>query len=296
VSTAIAGQYAELKPARTWLELGARVLAQAGIESATLDASLLLAEACGAERARLLAGLAEVKPGQALRFKSLLARRVAREPVAYILGRKEFFSMELLVSRRVLIPRPETETLVEAALSWARSRPLERILDLGTGCGAIALALARHLPEAQIVATDICAAALALARRNALRLGCAERIEFRRGDLWSALEGAGEKPQSFDLVLANPPYIAQGDFDRLPPEVKSYEPEIALLGGADGLAYYRKIARGLPGHLVSGGRVAFEVGLEQAGHVAQICRQAGARDTYRVRDLAGVERMVAACF
>lgn len=296
MNAVIVGQNAEARPARVWLELGARILAQAGIESAALDASLLLAEACGVERVCLLAGLVEVTPAKALHYNSLLARRAAREPVAYILGRKEFFSLELLVSRHVLIPRPETETLVETALSLARTRPVERILDLGTGSGAIALALARQLPNARIVATDISAAALALARANALRLGCARRIEFRQGDLWSALENEKDELSHFDLVLANPPYVAQRDFEHLPPEVKNHEPKIALLGGADGLVYYRRIVSDLPRRLACGGCAAFEVGLGQADDVAEICRRAGARDTYRVRDLAGVERVVAASF
>jgi release factor glutamine methyltransferase len=292
----IARRSAASERTRRWLEFGARLLAEAGIENAALDASLLLAEACGVERVQLLVGSFDVKPAQVVRFKSMLARRAVREPLAYILGRKEFFSLELLISPDVLIPRPETETLVETALLWARAHSVERILELGTGSGAIALALAWHLPQAQIIATDISESALAIAVRNARRLGCAERVEFRRGDWWSALDNIDGKPQSFDMVLANPPYVAQGELARLAPEVREHEPKIALLSGVDGLACFRKIACGLRAHLASGGYAAFEVGLGQAEQVAQICRDSGAHSTRLFRDLAGIERVVAACF
>ncbi len=288
--------HSEPRTAPRWLELGARILAESGIESAALDASLLLAGACGAERARLLAGLVDVGPAQASRFKAMLARRAAREPVAYILGHKEFFSLEFLVSRDTLIPRPETETLVEAALSWARTHRVARVIDLCTGCGAIALALARHMPGTRVAATDISEPALAVARRNARQLGLGERVEFYCGDLWYPLEPLGEKLEPFDMVVANPPYVAENDFDRLAPEIRGYEPKIALVAGNDGLAYYREILRGAPRFLRAGGYVAFEVGLGQADSVAQIFSATGARTIYRFRDLAGFERVVAASF
>jgi len=215
-------------------------LRAAGVESPRLDAELLLAEAAGLERARLIAAPeAELEPAAARRFGELVRRRLRREPVSQILGRKGFRRLELAVDRRVLTPRPETELLVEVALE---RRP-RRALDVGTGSGAIALALADELPSCEVVATDASAAALEVARANAARLGLAERVRFFVGTLPGEAGGGGEGSdgEAFDLVLANLPYVPEPEWERLPPEVREWEPREALVAGADGLDAYRAL-------------------------------------------------------
>jgi len=272
------------------------VLSAAGIESAELEASLLLAEACGVERSAILAGKICLTLDQVAVFKAMLRRRAAREPIAYILRHKEFFSLEFFVSPAVLIPRPETELLVEAALRWSGERAVDEILDLGTGSGAIAIALAVHLPKVHIVGVDISTEALALARRNAMRHGVLDRIDFVAGDLWKALEQQKYSGLLFNIIVSNPPYVPEDQFEELAPEIKNYEPKIALLGGPDGLFYHRRIAYGAKQRLVPGGLLLLEVGQGQAERVAQICLDAGARKVERLKDLAGIERVVSAQF
>lgn len=223
-------------------------LRAAGVEEPRLDAELLLAEAAGVGRARLIAEPeAQLSPAAGRRFGELVRRRLRREPVSQILGRKGFRRLELAVDRRVLTPRPETELLVEVALE---RRPA-RALDIGTGSGAIALALADELPGCEVVATDTSAAALAVARANAERLGLAGRVRFLEGTLPGDGDGVGsagvargtgpggEPGGGFDLVLANLPYVPEGEWAGLPPEVREWEPREALLAGPDGLDAYR---------------------------------------------------------
>ncbi|HET7588735.1 MAG TPA: peptide chain release factor N(5)-glutamine methyltransferase [Solirubrobacterales bacterium] len=270
-------------------------LTAAGIEMPRLDAELLLAEATGWERARFAAEPEAGVPAAAgRRFGELVRRRLRREPVAYILGRKGFRHIELTVDRRVLIPRPETELLVEVALEL---RP-GRVLDVGTGSGAIALAVADELPGAEVIATDTSSAALEVARGNAERLGLAGRVTFRGGMIPDEA-GAGhpQRAPGFDLVLANLPYVAERDWLSLQPEVTQWEPREALLAGPDGLDAYRAFIPGCGRALAcisrqSSTTLAVEVGEGQAGAVGALMREAGFGGIEARRDLAGVERVV----
>lgn len=275
--------------------LGAAIdaLAAAEVEEPRLDAELLLAEAAGADRAALVADPgAEVSPAAGRRFGEMVRRRLRREPVAYILGRRGFRNIELGVDRRVLIPRPETELLVELALE---RRP-RKLLDVGTGSGAIALAVADELPDCEVVATDTSPAALEVARANAARLGLADRVRF--------LDGTVPEGEPFDLILANLPYVAERDWPSLQPELTRWEPREALLAGPDGLDAYRIFFAELGRHsaecqciLSPSGRqnacaVAVEVGEGQAPGLVGLFAEAGFGSIERRRDLAGVERVV----
>lgn len=276
---------------RGWLRQAAALLAAAGVDSARLDAEVIAATVLGIDRARMLAGNHELGAGALNVLGQMLARRTDREPLAYVVGHKEFYSLKFKVTPEVLIPRPETELLVETALAAIGGRPRARVLDLGTGSGAIAIAIAANSRETTIVATDISLGALRCARDNARCLGCDSRIEFRHGDLWQAL-GATAEP--FDLVVSNPPYIAEREYALLMPEVGRYEPGLALLGGDDGLLFYRRISQELGAYLKSGGEVIVEVGVGQAGEVAKMLTGAGCAAVGPIHDLAGRERLVRA--
>lgn len=279
-------------PRRTIGETAAR-LARAGVETARLDAELMLAEAAGVDRARLYMGAGALDSAAQARFAAMVELRARRMPLAYILGRREFYSLEIKVAPGVLIPRPETETLVALALGQLAVRPDARVLDLGCGSGAIALALAANAPQARIVAADIAADALEIAAQNAARLGVAAQIEFVRGDCFTPLDGAGGLGR-FNLIVANPPYIADAEIAALAPEVRDFEPRIALAGGADGCDFYRRIAAGLNAHLAPAGAVIVEVGAKQAAAAAAIFRRAGRGEITIARDLAGIERVILA--
>ena len=261
-------------------------LRAAGVEDPRLDAELLLAEATGWSRAALVADPgAGVPPAAARSFGEMVRRRLRREPVAYILGRKGFRAIELAVDRRVLIPRPETELLVELALEMKPAR----VLDVGTGSGAIALAVADELPSCEVTATDTSAGALAVARGNAERLGLADRVRI--------LEGTLPENESFDLILANLPYVAERDWPFLQPEVTQWEPHEALLAGPDGLDAYRALIQKSAGpfHRIASkrsGGLCVEVGEGQAAAVASLLAEAGFGDVETRRDLAGIERVV----
>lgn len=278
--------------------LGAAVdgLSAAGIEDPRLDAELLLCEATGWDRAHLAANPeAEIAPAAARRFGETVRRRLRREPVAYILGRRGFRQIELAVDPRVLIPRPETELLVELALEV---RP-RTVLDIGTGSGAIALAIADELPECAVTATDTSAGALEVARANAERLGLAGRVELIDGTL-------PPEPAEFDLILANLPYVGEAEWGSLEPEVTEWEPREALLAGPDGLDAIRiavpALVRALCGRSSfryadeSATSVAPVVGLEvgegQAAAVGELLGEAGFGSVETRRDLAGIERVV----
>jgi release factor glutamine methyltransferase len=269
--------------------LGAAVdgLAAAEIEDPRLDAELLLAEATGQSRAMLIADPdAEVVPTAGRRFGEMVRRRLRREPVAYILGRKGFRRLELAVDPRVLIARPETEMLVDLALEL---RPA-RVLDVGTGSGAIALAVADELLDAEVVATDTSPGALEVARANAERLGLRERVRFVEGTLPDDGDG-------FDLILANLPYVPERDWLSLQPEVTKYEPREALLAGPDGLDAYRAFIPECAGHFnryaeEKTGALGVELGEGQAPAVAELMRAAGFGEVETRRDLAGIERVV----
>jgi release factor glutamine methyltransferase len=251
-------------------------LAAAGCDTPRLDAELLLAEVLDTDRTGIVLRARDPVPEQAqTRFDALLERRAAREPVAYILGRKEFRRITLAVDRRVLIPRPETELLVEVALTAGSGL---RVVDVGTGSGAVALAVKEERPDLYVAGTDVSADALAVARANAARLGL--DVAFEGADLI----GAG----AYDVVLANLPYVEAGAAG-LEPEITAYEPPVALYGGPDGLDLVRRLVADLDGVSV----VALEVGLGQADVVAALVAGAGFGSVTRIRDLAGVERVVA---
>ena len=265
-------------------------LAAAEIDSARLDAELLLAEALGVERSRLLFKHDGAVDGAALaRLHALIARRAGGEPVSYIIGRREFWSLNFVVTPAVLAPRPETELLVETALKLIGSKASPRILDLGTGSGAIAVALAKEIPGADIVATDMSQDALEVARANARRHGVEERITFVAGDLFAPVRG-----MKFDAILSNPPYIRSDDIEALPRDVRDFEPRIALDGGSDGLDFYRRIAREAPHRLTTGGFVAVEIGTAMGAEVARLFADRSFEGVRVEKDLAGLERVVSA--
>ena len=256
-------------------------LAAAGVEDARLDAELLLAEATGWDRARLAAGPeAQVDAGAARRFGEMVRRRVRREPVAYILGHKGFRGLELAVDGRALIPRPETELLVEIALELEPSTAL----DVGTGSGAVALAVADELPGCEVTGTDTSTAALDLARENAERLGINGRVRFERG---TVPEG-----RRFELVLANLPYVREDEWAALAPEITRYEPREALVGGADGVEAIASTVPATAAALEPGASLALEVGAGQAGPVAELLLDLGFGRVEGRQDLAGIPRVV----
>ena len=270
------------------LDAAARALGDAGVPEPRRDAQVLLARALGAGRETVL-GHSErlLTPAQHAAVDAFVERRRAREPVAYILGRQEFWSLDFLVTRDTIIPRPDSETVVEAALAEVadRAAPLS-VLDLGTGCGCLLLALLSELPGAWGVGIDVSAGALDVARSNAARLGLAGRAAFVRGDWGRSLGGR------FDSIVVNPPYVGDAEIGTLAPEITAFEPRIALAGGAGGLAAYRDLAADLPRVLAPGGAAVLEVGAGQAASVAAIVADDGLVETGRRRDLAGIERCI----
>jgi release factor glutamine methyltransferase len=251
-------------------------------DSPVLDAELLLAHVLGRPRAFLRAHADDaVLPADHDRFRWLLARRLAGEPVAYLTGKRGFWSLDLEVDPDVLVPRPETELLVEIALDAMADRPAPQILDLGVGGGAIAIALAVEMPSARITAVDTSAAALAVARRNATRAGV-ENIEFLQGDWCQPLAG-----RRFDAIVANPPYLAADD-PHLP--ALAHEPAVALVAGPTGLEALAEIVADAPGRLHPGGIVILEHGSGQGAAVREMCARAGLEAVETRRDLAGHER------
>jgi release factor glutamine methyltransferase len=270
---------------REALNAASDAMEAAGVETPRLDAELLLCEATGSDRAYLASHPeAEVPPPAARLFGEMVRRRLRREPVAYILGRRGFRHLELAVDQRVLIPRPETELLVELALEL---RPAS-VLDLGTGSGAIALAVAAELPGCAVTAADTSPAALEVARANAGRLGLAGRVRFLEGSL---------PEEDFGLILANLPYVAEAEWASLEPEVTKWEPREALLAGPDGLDAIRRAisdlsSRERDGTRPANGVVALEVGEGQAEPVGALLREAGFLNIETRADLAGIERVV----
>jgi release factor glutamine methyltransferase len=274
-----------------------RLIAQffktAGVEEPLVDARLLLGHALRLERAQLLAQsdrLLEAREIDAV--SALAARRLKHEPVARIQGAKEFWSLPLTVTPDVLVPRPDTETVVEAALDFVARGSLRmeklRILDIGTGSGAILLALLSELPNAVGLGTDISAAAADVARANAERNRLGARCDFVVCDIAAGVQG------KFDLVVSNPPYVARGDIGTLAPEVRGYDPALALDGGNDGLTTYRAIASEAPRLLAAGARLIVELGAGQESSVTALFTNAGLRVTGVRKDLAGIARALSA--
>lgn len=276
------------------LRCAAAGLSEAGIDTARLDAEVLLMEALGWSREDLYRNPeAELQEFQAARFQGLAARRRRGEPAAYITGSREFWSLDFRVTPDVLIPRPETEHLVQAVLDLLAERPgPRRVLDLGTGSGAVAVALAKERADLEVWATDVSAAALRVARANAQRHGVAGRVHFGEGDLFAPVRG---REGFFDVLASNPPYVPRGEMARLQREVRDWEPAAALDGGVDGMDCYRRIAREGARYLRPGGWAAVEVGAELALGVLGLFRDgAGFGELRTVRDYAGRDRVVAA--
>ncbi len=260
----------------------------AGIERARAEARLLAAQALGVKLETVVGDDARELTGDEMqRLEALAARRVRREPMAQILGRREFFGRNFRVTADVLTPRPDSETLIEAVLAQApdRSAPLQ-LLELGVGSGCLLLTLMAELPNANGLGIDISPAALAVTKANANALGLAERCDLIEGDWSGAVTG------SYDIVVSNPPYIPSADISVLEPEVSRYEPRMALDGGADGLTFYRRLTKDIDRLLVSGGLLALEVGIGQAGDVAALLGSAGLQQIECRQDLAGIERCV----
>ncbi len=272
---------------REALSSASDALSAAGVDGPRYDAELLLAAALGVDRAALTAGPeAEVSASAGRRFGVMVRRRVAREPVAYILGRKGFRRIELEVDCHCLIPRPETELLVELALEV---RP-QSVADIGTGSGAIALAVADELPAASVIATDTSPDALAIASENADRLGLTARVSFEPGTLPTV--------RAVDLLLANLPYVRSSEWATLQPEITRFEPRAALVGGEDGLGPIRSLIASVspPGGegAIRADAVGLEIGVEQGEPVVALLKAAGFMHTEVRRDLAGLERIVVA--
>jgi release factor glutamine methyltransferase len=262
-----------------------QILTMAGVDSARRDARLLLAAALDTDVARLaLLSDKDVAEKAEVNFRNMIAARARRQPVAQILGYREFWGRRFRVTPDVLDPRADTETLIEQALNGPVP---ELLLDLGTGTGILAVTLLAEWPEAIGVATDISDKALTVARENAETLGVADRLTFIRSDWYANVNG------KFDLVVSNPPYIAQDEMSHLEPEVREWEPALALTPGGDGLGAYRTIAAGLHSVLRPGGQCLVEIGYSQADSVCAIFREAGYDEQVIHRDLGGNDRVVA---
>jgi len=259
-------------------------------EKARLDAETLLLHHVGRNRAWLIAHLDDNFAGcRATGYAALLDRRAAGEPIQYILGECEFYGMPFRVTPDVLIPRPETELLVERVLALAHVFEMPRILDIGTGSGAISVALAHHLRNAEICAIDLSEAALTVARSNAEHLGFARQIRFLEGDLLAPVGG-----EVFDLVVSNPPYVPARDHDSLAVEVRDHEPALALFAGDDGLEVYRRLIPTAPAALVQGGYIALEIGHGQSEVVRGLLLSTGFEHIESTLDLQGIPRVVTA--
>lgn len=266
-------------------------LAGRGSESPRLDAEVLLATVRGCSRILLYTAFDEVVPdGVRARFRELVKRRGDGEPVAYLTGTKEFFSLAFDVSPAVLVPRPETEQLVVRAIDLVRGEGSPRIADVGTGSGAIAVTLAKHLPSAEIVAIDISPAALTVAKANAVKHGVADRIEFVESDLFANV-GPG---RPFDLVASNPPYVRDDEFEGLPRDVRLHEPKQALVAGPTGVEVIGRLAAEAADRLSPGGWLLVEIGPPEASEAA-VRSVAGLRGEPTLRDLAGIPRVLQAC-
>jgi len=273
---------------RAWTTAKQRLEA-AGLAGPVIDARLLVEAAADASRADIVTDPHRLlTPEQAARLENYLTRREHREPVAQILGRKGFWKLLLSVNENVLTPRPDTETVVEYVLRDFPQHAPWSVLDLGVGSGAILLSVLAERPAARGLGVDISEEALAVARDNAAQLGLASRCALLRGDWTTGLADAG-----FDLVVANPPYIASDVIETLEPEVRRYEPRLALDGGADGLDAYRRLAPEILRVLKPGGRFAVEIGHDQKAPIEALFREAGALGVQTLRDLADRDRVVA---
>ena len=271
-------------------------IARTSTAIARRDAELLLGHVLRRDRPWLLAHPeAELSHPDYEQFEDLTVRRASHEPLQYLTGHQEFYGLDLRVTPDVLIPRPETELLVETVLGWARkSGPIHplHILDVGTGSGAIALALAAHLPRTSVTAIDISPAALAVAQANADRLGLANRITFVRSDLIEALEANNRLAETWDVIVSNPPYVAISELPGMQPDVRDFEPHLALFAGSDGLGIYRRLIPQALRSLSRGGLLALEFGFGQRDDLASLLR--GWQNVHILDDLAGIPRVAQA--
>lgn len=277
------------------IEWGSAYFSKHAVESPRLNIEHLLAALLKKKRIELYVDHErQLKPDELATLKEMIQRRVKGEPLQYILGETEFYSSVIKVNPSVLIPRPETELLVERVLQEVAARfaniaPL-RLFDLGTGSGNIALTLAQELPQAEIYAVDISAPALAAAHENAQRLGLAERLQFLCGDWFDPLAALAH-PQAH-VIICNPPYVAASEFDALPREIRDHEPRAALVAGTTGLEMYEKIIPQAPRHLLPGGLLAFELGKGQAPAVQKLLQAHGFVDVSITKDYSGIERII----
>jgi release factor glutamine methyltransferase len=273
---------------RECLEQGAaRLGAGPHPDRARRDAEALLLHVTGKNRAWMLAHESDDFGGcVAIQYASLLERRLAGEPIQYITGEAEFYGLPFRVTPHVLIPRPETEHLVETVIALCRGMERPRIVDVGTGSGAIAVGLAHELPQAQVTATDLSDAAIEIAQENAARNGLAGRIRLVQGDLLGPFAG-----QQFDVVASNPPYVSTADRATLAVEVREHEPAMALFAGADGMTMYRRLIPQAAAVLVTGGHIVLEIGYDQKQAIGNLLAESGYQEVEFVPDLQGIARV-----
>ena len=287
----------ELWTTRRLLEWTADYFKGRGIENPRLEVELLLATALHTNRVGLYLRYDEVPTDpERTAFRELVKRRAAGEPSAYLIGHKDFYSLDFDVNADVLIPRPETETLVLEGVEFLRARAKEnagfvpRVLDIGTGSGALAVALARNLPAARLVAVDISASALAMAKKNAEKHSVADRIEFRESDLFAAVSA----DERFDLIVSNPPYVSQSEYDALDRSVRDFEPRIALLSGEKGTEIVARIVADAPAHLEPGGRLLVEISPMIAEASLELLQGSPFIQFNIINDYAGLKRVILA--
>jgi release factor glutamine methyltransferase len=261
-----------------------------GSDAPRLEAEILLAHARNCPRINLYTHFDELlSDTERSTMRELVRRRAQSEPVAYLVGHREFFGLEFTVTPDVLIPRPDTETLVVALLELVKPYPRPRILDVGTGSGCIAIAAAANSPAAEVTAIDVSEAALGLAQSNAARHGVLDRLHFLAGDLFAPLPSQ----EMFHVIASNPPYVREDEWDTLPEEIRAFEPRRALLGGPDGLEIVRRLLAGAPAFLVEGGHLLVEISPEQADDVcALFCAEDRYREITVLKDLTGRSRVV----
>lgn len=266
------------------------------VDSPRLSAELLLSHALGCERIGLYAAFDQPVPELVLaRFRELVKLRSKQVPVGYLTGKAYFYSLELTVNPDVLIPRPETELLVEQVITMCRTSHFvsPAILEIGTGSGCVAVAVAKNLPHASVVATDISDLALEMARKNAEAHGVSERIRFAQGDLFAAVGGELRPAEGFDFIVSNPPYISREEMGELPADVREYEPRVALLAGEDSMAVHREIVAGAKDYLAREGKLLMELGHGQGEAGVALLEESGYLGGVRtVHDLAGHERVI----
>ena len=265
--------------------------ARSGVDEPRLSAEVLLADVLDCQRINLYARHARVvDPDDLTRFRDYVRRAAAAEPISYILGRREFYSLTLKVTHDTLIPRPETELLVDAALECVRTGGPRRLWDVCTGSGCVAVAAAKYATDLQVLATDVSEAAVAVAAENAVTHGVADRVRTARADLLD-LPAEGAEMAPFDVITANPPYVSEAEMADLPAHVQA-EPKIALCGGATGLEVIERLIADAPARLNVGGTLAMEIGMGQAERVYELLNGDGRYDDIRlVKDTAGIERV-----